>query len=234
MYNPLNGPHPKVTVEQTVVRNISGAALSFASGSENFEGAGIFGIAGDFDVQNCLFTNCGEYAIRGIGGTYALNFCTIANFTPQFNRARASLTFTNVPMAPTAALPYLTQVTLTNSIVWGSNENELLFENGSAYRADIQVENSMLRTRTYAGQTDIGNQLGLDNNNNQVAVIDPGFRSTPSKPVGPRFDYRLDTLSPASNARTVARPLAVPARDLLHQPRSRSTPDVGAYERVNP
>ncbi|SMB79719.1 hypothetical protein SAMN00120144_3985 [Hymenobacter roseosalivarius DSM 11622] len=234
VYNPLNGPHPKVTVEQTVLRNMSGAALSFASGGEQFEGAGILSIAGDFDVQNCLFTNCGEYALRGIGGTYALNFCTIANYTPQFRRDHASLTFTNVPLAPTAARPYATKVTITNSIVWGSNENELLFENGSEYRSALQVENSILRTKTYAGKTDTGNQLGFDNNNNQVAVANPRFVSAPDQALGTRYDYRLDTLSPASDSRSVALPLAVPARDLLNKLRNRSTPDVGAYERTNP
>lgn len=230
IYNPLNTRRPKVTVENTILRNISGAALSFASLGANFDGAGIFGISGDFDLRNCLLTNCGEYAIRGIGGIFNLNFCTIANYTPQFQRRTHSLNFTNSPAAEQAVQPNTTSIVINNSIVWGSNRDELKFENGSAYRPNLDIRNTILRTEEYAAATDVGNTLGFNNNQNQLNET-PKFRNSPERGFGTKFDYRLDTLSPASN-KAVYNP-AIP-RDLLNKSRSMTSTDLGAYERVNP
>ncbi|HEX8427940.1 hypothetical protein [Hymenobacter sp.] len=234
IYNPLNGPHPKVTAENTILRNISGAALTFASGGQSFDGSGVLGFSGDFDLRNCLFTNCGEYAMLGYGGTYDVNYCTVANYTPQFRRNSASLSFTDKPVAQQTALPNTVRVSINNSIVWGSIRDELNFENGQLYRPNVVIRNSILRTEEYAGATDVGNKLGFDNNNNQIGPIDPNFpkfKSSPARSIGNKYDYRLDTLSPASN-KGVFNP-TIP-RDLLNKPRSVTAPDLGAYERVNP
>ncbi|MDF7812547.1 hypothetical protein [Hymenobacter sp. YC55] len=235
--NLLNGPHPRVTAENTILRNISGEARSFGGGDNglSFEGAGVFGFSGDFDLRNCLFTNCGEYAVRGIGGTYNLNFCTIANYTPQFRRESQSLWFTNEVATEQAVVPNIVRVTVDNSIIWGSIDDELFFKNGNAYRSNINIQNSILRTKDYAAAMDAGDKLGFDNRGNQIGPIAdlnfPKFKSTPFRSFGNKFDYRLDTLSPASNKGVFNS--AIP-RDLLNKPRSITAPDLGAYERVNP
>ncbi|UOQ66203.1 hypothetical protein [Hymenobacter volaticus] len=231
--NRLNGPHPRVTAENTILRNISGEARSFGGGGDDgssFEGAGVFGFSGDFDLRNCLFTNCGEYAVRGIGGTYTLNYCTIANYTPQFRRESASLWFTNEVTDKQTAVPNTVRVTVDNSIIWGSIKDELFFKNGDTYRPNLNIQNSILQTDDYAGTTDVGDKLGFDNRRNQIDT-DPKFKSTPLRSFGNKFDYRLDTLSPASNKGVFNS--AIP-RDLLNKPRSITAPDLGAYERVNP
>jgi hypothetical protein len=230
VFNPRNRqPHPKVTVRNSILRNISGAALSFASLGQSFDGAGIFGLSGDFDLQNTLLTNCGEYAMLGYGGTYDINYCTIANYTPQFQRKSASLSFTNEPADARAALPNTTQININNSIVWGSIADELFFKNGEQYRPSLTIRNSILRTREYAATTDVGSKLGFNNNANQLNV-NPKFRRSPEN-FGDGFDYRLDTLSPASNKGVYN---ALIPRDLLYKARNTSAPDLGAYERVNP
>ncbi|MBO0360348.1 hypothetical protein J0X19_20475 [Hymenobacter sp. BT186] len=229
IYNPLNGPHPKVTAEHTILRNISGAALTFASGGEGFDGAGVLSFSGDFDLRNCLFTNCGEYAIAAYGGTYDLNYCTVANYTPQFQRKSAALSFTNEIVTAQAAQPNITRVTINNSIVWGSIANELFFKNGDQYRPNLIIRNSILRTDDYKAATDAGSKLGFNNNGNQLNV-NPKFKRSPEN-FGDRYDYRLDTLSPASNKGLYN---AQVPRDLLYKVRNTSAPDLGAYERVNP
>ncbi|PJJ52798.1 hypothetical protein CLV45_3455 [Hymenobacter chitinivorans DSM 11115] len=217
-YNPGNRqPRPRVTVENTILRNISGSRLSFAS-AQAFEGAGVLSIAGEYTLTNCLFTNCGEYAIFGLsGGTFNLNFCTIANFTPQFRRETESLTFSNEPVAKWTQLPIVTRISIRNSIIWGSVPEELLFQNGNEY-ADLTIQNSVLRTQRYKTSFP-GNLINTD----------PKFKR-PAGQFADRFDYNLDTLSAASNT---ARPFGEVATDLLGRPRDLNTPDPGAYERKN-
>ncbi|SHI40588.1 hypothetical protein SAMN02745146_0784 [Hymenobacter daecheongensis DSM 21074] len=222
VYNPGNQqPRPSVRLENTVIKNISGATLSFANGGQAFEGAGIFSFSGDFALTNCLLTNCGEYAIRAIGGgRYDLNFCTIANYTPQFRRETSSLAFTSKAVRPRLANPVQTNISIQNSIVWGSLEDELVFENsGTAY--PIFVQNSILRTKAYRATQAV---------NDNLINVNPKFKRAPDNGFANKFDYSLDTLSPASNR---------PARgsrldfDLRNTPRA-PAPDLGAYERKNP
>ena len=233
VFNPRNRPHPKVTVRNTVFRNISGAGLTFASGGQRFDGGGVLSFSGDFDLTNCLLTNCGEYAVTGVGGgLYSLKYCTIANYTPQFRRETASLSFTNEPATrqPLAA-PITIGVSINNSIVWGSIADELFFENSDQYRAGISIRNSLLRTRDYAAATDASDKPGLGNQAlNNLLNVNPKFKRSPET-FGDKYNYRLDTLSPASDK---ARIDAFVLRDLVNKPRSTSAPDLGAYERVNP
>jgi hypothetical protein len=223
-------PFPKVTVENSVIRNVSGAGLTFASGGQQFDGGGILSFSGDFDVRNSLFTNCGEYAVAGFqGGTYNLQYCTVANYTPQFRRETSSLTFSDVLPVRTPPRRVVPTINIENSIVWGSIKDELFFSNSSNYLSQITVRNSVLRTEEYQGAADANGKPGLGRNNNLVNV-NPKFRRTPDN-FADRFDYRLDTLSPA---RDRAVPLPSLPRDLRNLSRSTTTPDPGAYERVNP
>lgn len=235
VFNPENRqPRPSVLVENTIIKNISGASLNFASGSANFDGAGILSFSGDFTLRNCLLTNCGEYAVRGLqGGNFALNFCTVANYTSGFVRPTPSLSFSDVLTLangqPGPSVP--PTVSILNSIIWGNNAEEIGFENGARYATQLTVRNSLLRTRTYEG-TGTAMQPGFGGvGNGNIFNEDPEFISSPAGPRGNRFDYRLDTLSPASN-----RPLLAPLvpRDLLNKSRAATTPDLGAYERLNP
>ncbi|TGE21234.1 right-handed parallel beta-helix repeat-containing protein [Hymenobacter aquaticus] len=221
VYNPENlQPRPRVTVENTVFKNISGAGLTFASGGQSFDGAGILGIGAEFTLTNCLFTNCGEYAILGLaGGTYNLNFCTIANFTPAFRRETESVAITNEGVLKSVPGPLLTRVSIRNSIVWGSVEEELLFKNSAAY-ADFTLENNVLRTQRYKTGLPASNRINTD----------PKFKR-PAGLFADKFDYNLDTLSAV---RDLARPFGGVSNDLLNRPRDPATPDPGAYERKNP
>ncbi|UOQ54037.1 hypothetical protein [Hymenobacter cellulosivorans] len=219
VYNPGNQqPRPRVTVENTVIKNISGSRLSFAGGGQTFDGAGALSIGGDFNLTNCLFTNCGEYAILGLAGsTFNLNFCTIANYTPQFRRETESLAFTNESAVRRVPGPLPTRITIRNSIIWGSIPEELLFKNGNDY-PELIIQNSVLRTQRY--------KTSFDNNGNRLNV-DPKFKR-PAGQFADKFDYNLDTLSAVRNT---ARPFGGITTDLLNRSRDLNTPDPGAYER---
>ncbi|HEX8350900.1 MAG TPA: hypothetical protein VF598_13135 [Hymenobacter sp.] len=239
IYNPGNQPHPKVFVENTVIKNISGAALSFSNGGQGFDGAGIFGVSGDFDLRNSVLTNCGEYAIQALGGgDYSLRFCTVANYTPQFKREKASLYFTDLPFVRRVAGPLPTRITIQNSIIWGVNsgvvKDELLFENSESYKSNLNIRTSLLRTTAYQAASDAPNKPGLGRADFQNVLNEvPNFKraSDSQRPSFDKLDFSLDTLSPASN-RAQYDPAS--PRDLLNHPRDPRLPDLGAYERINP
>ncbi len=231
LYNPeALASRPSLALSNTVIRNISGSNISFANARAS-TGGGVIGYSGDLTATNCLFTNCGEYAVVGIGGSYSFNFCTIANYTPAFRRETSSLTFSNVDDgAPTVKLP--TTVTIRNSVVWGSYEDELFFQNtGDATFPFPTVQNSLLRTQEYKAATDAPGKPGLMAPilNNLVNVADPLFVRTAL--MGGTPDYRFQNTSPVvSSPRNAVGPRPTPFRDLLNLPRNTNAPTIGAYE----
>ncbi len=230
LYNDApTGPHPDVTVDNTVIKNISGASVSFASAVLPLDtGGGIISISGDVKATNCLFANCVEYAVLGSGGVYDFNFCTVANYPGTTSpRKSASLTFTDKSLIPDVKALSAPQVTVRNSIVWGSNSDELLFDDNDAYRANIIVHNSLLRTTDYAGTALAApGKFGLVDVSLDNSVADPLFVRSPAN-AGSRYDFSLQDVSPA-----IKRPPfgAAPDRDLRNLPRSKTAPTVGAYE----
>jgi hypothetical protein len=222
-------PRPEVTVDNTTIRNISGSNVSFANSSAS-TGGGIISYSGEVTARNCLFTNCGEYAVLGVGwGVYQLNYCTIANYTPSFRRETASLTFTN-ENAVDNSIKEPISVKISNSIVWGSIKDELFLENYGDPGYLVEVRNTLLRSEEYQADARITTPFFAN-----LLNEDPKFMRTPLNAVG-RFDYSLDALSPALNRPRPALVFPVTTTDLLNVGRpspATQNPDAGAYERIN-
>lgn len=229
LYNPDNAAQPDVTIQNSVIRYISGNDVSFAGAASTLgNGAGIYNIQGKATLTNTLLNDCYEYAVLGQGGTTALSFCTIANYAATGGvRKTQSLTFTNaITNSKGVATTQAPTVSVQNSIVWGAIEDELFFDKYDAYKGSVSIEHSLLKTLAYAAATDAANKPGLGNAAYaNLLNKDPLF----VKPLGSGFgDYRLGAASPA---RKLAVPVgAVPARDLLNLPRTLATPSLGAYE----
>ncbi|WP_400192919.1 right-handed parallel beta-helix repeat-containing protein [Hymenobacter sp. B81] len=229
LYNPGNGPaRPQVIVENSTIKNISGLGVTAGSGGVSFAGGGVLSFSGDVELRNVLLSNCGEYAVAGFqGGSYLLQHCTIANYTPQFRRETSALTFSNVLPVNNPPRQVSPSISILNTIVWGSIEDELFFQNASAYRAGISVSNSLLRTKEYAGPAG-GATLGFEGSGNLLNV-DPKFHRTTlsAGPNGP--DYRLDPSSPARARGADIRAFDALSRDLRNVLRPNlATPDLGA------
>ncbi|MDQ2792604.1 MAG: hypothetical protein M3Y12_01150 [Bacteroidota bacterium] len=230
LLNPDNLTHPDLTLANTVIRNISGSNLSFANTTAS-AGGGVISYSGDLTATNCLFTNCGEYAVVGVGGgVYNFNFCTFANYTPAFRRETASLSFTN-EKATDAKIRLPLTLNLHNSIVWGSNlgpntiDDELYLKNYTEYASTISIRNSLLRTKAYATTPEIVRAPGVN-----LLNVDPLFTRTAL--FSSRPDYTLQATSPAITPRrqpavTVLLPL--PRFDLRNLP-LQALPALGAYE----
>ncbi|OGX87346.1 hypothetical protein BEN47_11085 [Hymenobacter lapidarius] len=226
LFNPDNRtPRPDITLENTVIRNISGANPSYVNNLEL--PGGIVSVSSDVKATNCLLTNCGEYAVLGVGGgIYDFNFCTFANYTPGFNRDTQSLTFTNEKAtAPATKLPLT--LSLRNSIVWGSNlgseMNDELFVKNYAEYTSLNIRNTLLRTKEYATVAAV---VGGPADN--LLNVDPLFKRNPLNSLGP-LDFTLQATSPAITPKR-PRAGAAPARDILNLQRNTTAPSLGAYE----
>jgi hypothetical protein len=229
LLNPENKlPRPTLALNNTVIRNISGSNLSFANTTPT-AGGGIISYSGEVVATNCLFTNCGEYAVAGVGGVYDFNFCTFANYTPAFRRETASLAFSN-ENAISGNHDLLLSLTLRNSIVWGSNlgpgtiDDELYLKNYTEY-VKLDISNNLLRTKAYTSTPAVVGPAGAN-----LLNVDPLFVRTAL--VSSQPDYTLQATSPANSPR---RPAVgnVPLFDLRNLPRpaaGRAQPALGAYE----
>jgi hypothetical protein len=227
LYNPTNArPAPDVQLQNSSIRYISGNNVSFAGIASDLmlPGAGIVSIAGQVSIENSLFTDCYEYALLGYGGTYDLNYCTIANYPATGAvRQNASLKFSNSLVVNNRRVTYEPVITMRNSIVWGSTSEELSLENYQQYAPGVSIRNSLLKTQYYARTTDTGDQAGLANAAYQNLFTDPLFAGTGNAP-----NYRLQSTSPAYKRGT---PVGSrnPTRDLVNLPRDPLS-SLGAYE----
>jgi len=228
LYNPDNGPQPSVDIQNTVIRYVSGNDVSFAGVASSLgSGAGVYNIQGRVTATNTLFSDCYEYALLGLGGSTALNFCTVANFPATGGvRKTQSLTFTDaVTDSKGVATTQAPVVSIQNSVVWGSLEDELLLEHYSKYKNNVTVRNSLLKSQLYKTAADAGDNAGLGNPAYANLFSDPQFE----RPQGGSFgDYRLRSTSPAYKRASPLGP--VPLRDLLNLLRTPAAPSLGAYE----
>jgi hypothetical protein len=223
------GMQPDVSVQHSIIRYISGASVNFAgvlSNRRGLPGAGILGVAGKATVENTLFSDCYEYAMVGYGGTYSLNYCTIANY-PATLRDMPSLGFTNASAFDTTQRSPLA-VKVYNSIVWGSREDEVELANYKDYQTGaIDMRNTLLRTRLYSAATDVATKPGLAKTSlHNVVNTDPKFVriNTPTT-----NDYHLGAGSLGLDRGSQQVPSLLP-RDLLNVPRNAARPDLGAYQ----
>lgn len=175
---------------------------------------GIVAFTSDVKVTNSLIYNCGQYGFGGLGGgNYELTYTTIASYQNPLLRETPLLVITDfIPESDIKDQP--TTLRLVNSIIYSdgySMADEVLIEPMSAV---VEASNNLLRTESYKD---------LFKGNGNILNTIPKFKA-PAK-----YDFRLDTLSPASGA---AKVLPAILKDLKGVTRSSTKPDAGAYERI--
>ena len=196
-------------------------------------GPAVTGYQSDITIRNSLFhDNFGDAVSMIKGGTLVMEHTTVANYGVD----ASALALTNFQCDENnqncLAAPLTARI--RNSILSGSRGSELIladiFQGDEPGFYNVTISNSVVRT----------DQRFLDNlsipvpaerffedvcrNCYNLQFSDPLFASLTDD------DYQLDSLSVAQNQARFLNNLPV---DLLGVERDRSTPDAGAYERVD-
>lgn len=179
---------------------------------ENMSNSGILSFTSDLYAENVLVDNCIELNVGNIGGgNYTFRHCTFANYGINFIRETPSLYISdNIVLDDNSLITEDINVVLQNSIIDGNMEDEIFFNLSGETTAIFVFTNSLIKSTI--------DELDTLNNilNEDPEFIDPA-----------RYDYRLDTLSPAKDKGLqlgVAFDLDGNSRDEL--------PDLGTYERI--
>jgi hypothetical protein len=160
-----------------------------------------------------LIHNCGSYLIGNFaGGNYQYDHCTFTNFPSTLFKEDASIQFSDIVLLDNdEALISPLSVKVENSIIWGTERDELLLSDEGGQVVSFNLTNNVLKSTNPAFDVN-GNILSQEPNF-------PGFVAELSR------DYRLDSLA---NARDAGIPSNI-LLDLLNNERD-SLPDIGAYE----
>jgi len=179
---------------------------------ENMSNSGILAFSSDLYAENVLINNCIELICGNIsGGNYTYRHCSFANYGFNFIRQSPSFYISdNIVLDDNSSIIEDINVEIQNSIIDGSLEDELLFDLAGGANTTFTFRNNILKTSISDLDT-LGNLL-----NENPEFIDPS-----------RYNYRLDTLSPAKDNGA----LIGVEFDLDGNQRD-NLPDLGAYERI--
>jgi hypothetical protein len=176
---------------------------------------------------NCLIANAGTYTC-GLtsGGDYEFYQCTITNYYGDYDDRdylAPSLYLSNYSRDPLNPLPIfsseLTKADFYNSIIYGSNADELGLDSVASAGFHYKFDHCLVRSKKYSDRN-TGSFLTMTWNSN------PKFISFE------KLNFQLDTLSPAKDAGDVQIGKLFP-KDLNNNDRTLdNAPDIGAYERI--
>ncbi len=211
---------PKLTMKFTEIRNMA----AYGIWGLGFDPNGL-GDAPMLVMENCLVHNCAERTILANGGgNYEFYNCTFANYNFGFIRRTPQLYANNYlydPVSEQIIGEYDLRFRMTNSILYGTEEEELLLEDfGKSF--DVVFDHTLVKTSEDPERMYDYSPYFL----NHLQNMDPLFNS-------PRdFDYRPMENSPVIDAGIdLSTRFDVDIRDNFGEfPRNDATFDLGAYE----
>lgn len=196
---------------------------------QNMAFAGIFAMKSEIAAENCLITNCGSFAVALlVGGSYEFNHTTIANYWGGFSskaRSTPSLLIQNFVSVKTDKPAYVGDLVMANfgnCIITGNafDENELFLGKRDGALFNYKFDRCILQV------ADTFKTSNVDHFVNVLKGLDPKFID-PFK----KYNFELDTLSPAKDSGNVVIGRLVPT-DLKGRDRLIDKgPDIGALER---
>ncbi|HWB94172.1 MAG TPA: choice-of-anchor Q domain-containing protein [Puia sp.] len=204
--SPPAGTVPKVLLEQCII--------------ENSYDAGILGIQGSLQANNCLISNCGKNIELGGGGYYQFLHCTAASYSNLYlTHIQPVLSIADVIQAGNNVVTGNLQASFGNCIFWGGNgsvDDEVVVSRQGAGTFSVNFSNCLWKVKTAPdGITSTA----------MIANQDPLFDSVNN--ASRYYDLHLQPGSPALSA-GMAAGLAV---DLDGNPRPAVKPDLGCYQR---
>jgi hypothetical protein len=204
--NNSHSENPKVAISNSKIGN-----MTFG---------GIIATHADIEAHNLLISNCGYYAIRMQGGKYNFYHTTIANYFNFSTRVQPSVLMENSITTPEGDFFYDLDCSFFNSIVYGTNNNEISFGNEDAGASiSYLFDHCLLKVNL----NDIDTS-GMNHYKHNIYNVSPGFVSTID------HDFSLDSASIAINKGDVSVGETFPL-DIEHNSRTDDdAPDLGAYE----
>jgi len=197
---------------------------------QNMAYAGIFALKSEIAAENCLITNCGSFAVALlVGGSYEFTHTTIANYWGGYSskaRSTPSLLIQNFVSVKKDKPDYvgdLVKANFGNCIITGNafDGNELLLDKRNDALFNYKFDRCILQV------ADTFKTSNADHFVNILKGINPKFVDPYNK-----FNFELDTLSPAKDSGKVIIARLVPL-DLKGQDRLIDKgPDLGALERL--
>jgi hypothetical protein len=201
----------------------------------NFKGILLQAVNCRIDAENCELTNAKNTLLNLTGGVYNFTHCTLANYyissvelgwgNSDNETIRLMGTYWNEATETTEYYP-LEHAGFYNSIIWGrSRGSDIVFDADEKAVVVPFFQNCLIPNK------DATNDDPADPNAQVISCLidkDPQFKLTDSKDF--KYDFRLDSLSPARNG--ADRPIAekIP-KDINGIDRlSDEGPDMGAYE----
>jgi hypothetical protein len=199
---------------------------------ENMSQTGIFAVDSDILMQNVLINNCFQRTFDVLrGGNYTLQHCTLVNLQRTPANTTPTIRWQNFVTGKTNTGQEITEtadldLTMENSIVWGTFKEEFFIANNTAANTKIKLNNNLLRTSTTnLNIYGIANKTSPINDNfSNEALRFPLFKGQKRSFQGKEY-FALDSLSPAIN---MGKNLNI-ANDILCVPRDLQ-PDAGCYE----
>ncbi|MCX6350289.1 MAG: right-handed parallel beta-helix repeat-containing protein [Bacteroidetes bacterium] len=186
---------PKLIIEKSTIKYMSGAAM--------------FMVGTKVIANNLLIYYCGQYGIAADnGGNYEFTNCTIDNSSTAYVRSSPTVVVSNLPKYKANPHPALS-FRMTNSIVWGSEDDEI--------KVYLSTTNTTATKNFFSNnifKVKPPNNFGTAN-----LYTDPKFKNINTR------DYRLQATSPAINyglKNSLVDDLKCNQRD--------SPPDVGCFE----
>ena len=186
---------------------------------ENHTGMGLYANCYSIMMQNSVVNNCGNYcvALTG-GGSYLMTHSTIANYWTSSTRQAEALFFNNLYANPVDGQTYYVpfECDIINSIVYGNRDNEFGTNFHPVADTLYKFKNSLICTRRP-----------------QLSQLYEAceFNKSPKFKNPDRFDFHLDTLSPAIGIGNPCYVVGELEYDLDGVERGH-TPDAGAYQYI--
>jgi len=193
---------------------------------EHHSYAGILGRGSKILATNCVIGDCGYHSVALIyGGEYEFYHCSIANFwnNSYSNRTKPAVYLNNYYEYNAREIARnLSKAYFGNCIIYGNKNEEIGLDFTSKADANFFFENCLLKTNL------------LTEINIPVHSINSKMNKDPKFVNYQKYNFELDTLSPAKNAggRTLVNQfLNLLQNDLLNRSRiNDEAPDLGAYE----
>jgi hypothetical protein len=156
----------------------------------NMTNFGLYSYASNVVSNNSVFTNCATYTVCLVGGNHDFRHCTMADYWSSSVRQQPSVRLSNYIEFVTAEgiisyISPLSKAYFGNCILYGNLEEELDSVQNSQYDFSYKFDHCLLKTKRVLNNPEFYN--------NNLVNADPLF-------VDYQMDnYRLDTLSPASD-----------------------------------